>query len=153
MQHPKRRQYTAECRHEAIRLVTAHGYGVTEAARNLGINAQMLGRWQRQSEQQHHGISRGKGQLSVEHAALLRLRNDVKRLRMEREILQQAALCLANESSGTTPAMRSISIAGRSRCGGRGWAVGAGGCMTTTSDRQRPDSVMQRSTCLRVSRR
>jgi hypothetical protein len=35
MQSQKRRQYTEECRHEAVRLITEHGYGVTEAARNL----------------------------------------------------------------------------------------------------------------------
>jgi transposase-like protein len=34
----KRRQYTEEFKREAVRPVTAHGYGVTEAARNLGIN-------------------------------------------------------------------------------------------------------------------
>jgi transposase len=99
MQNPKRRQYRAEFRHEAIRLVTEHGYGVTEAARNLGINAKMLGRWQRQIEQQHNGISRGNGQLSVDHDELLRRRKEVKRLRMEREILKKAALFFANESS------------------------------------------------------
>ena len=99
MQTPKRRQYTAECRQEAVRLVTEHGYGVTEAARTLGINAKMLGRWKRQSEQQHHGISRGHGQLSVDHDELLRRRKEVKRLRMEREILKKAALFFANESS------------------------------------------------------
>ena len=29
---------------EAVQLITEQGYGVTEAARNLGINAGMLGR-------------------------------------------------------------------------------------------------------------
>jgi transposase len=98
MQNPKRRQYTAEFRHEAVRLVTEHGYGVTEAARNLGINAKMLGRWKHQIEHQNNGVSRGKGQLSVDHDELLRLRKAVKRLRMEREILKKAALFFANES-------------------------------------------------------
>jgi transposase len=48
----KRRQYTEEVTQEAVRLVIDHGYGVTEAARNLGINATMLGRWKRQIAQQ-----------------------------------------------------------------------------------------------------
>jgi transposase-like protein len=56
MQNPKRRQYTAEFRHEAVRLITEQGYGVTEAARSLGINTNMLGRWKRQIEQQRNGI-------------------------------------------------------------------------------------------------
>jgi transposase len=99
MQNPKRRQYTAEFRHEAVRLITEHGYGVTEAARNLGINTNMLGRWKRQIEQQRHGVVRGNGHLSAEHDELVQLRQEVKRLRLEREILKKAALFFANESS------------------------------------------------------
>ena len=56
MQSHKRRQYTEACKREAVRLVTDHGYGVSEAARNLGINATMLGRWKRQVAQQHNGV-------------------------------------------------------------------------------------------------
>lgn len=94
----KRRQYTEECKQEAVRLVINHGYGVTEAARNLGINAKMLGRWKRQIEQQHNGIYRGNGHMAADHDELLSLRKEVKRLRMEREILKKAALFFANES-------------------------------------------------------
>ena len=39
----KRRNYGDEFKREAVRLVTEHGYGVSETARNLGINAHMLG--------------------------------------------------------------------------------------------------------------
>lgn len=95
----KRRQYTDEFKREAVRLVTEQGYGVTEAARNLGINAHMLGRWKRQAEQHHNGLDRGNGQLSADCDELARLRKEVKRLRMEREILKKAALFFANESS------------------------------------------------------
>jgi transposase len=56
MQSHKRRQYTEACKREAVRLITEHGYGVTETARHLGIHARMLGRWKRQGEQQHHGV-------------------------------------------------------------------------------------------------
>jgi hypothetical protein len=35
----------------------------------------------------HNGVSRGNGDLSAEHDELLRLRKEVQRLRMEREIL------------------------------------------------------------------
>ena len=99
MQSQKRRQYTEEFKREAVRLVTDQGYGVSEAACNLGINATMLGRWKRQIEQHPHGISKGNGHLAAEQEELLRLRKEVKRLRMEREILKKAALFFANESS------------------------------------------------------
>jgi transposase len=95
----KRRQYTDEFKREAVRLVTEQGYGVTEAARNLGINGHMLGRWKRQAQRQTNGHIGSTGQISGEHDELLRLRKEVKRLRMEREILKKAALFFANESS------------------------------------------------------
>lgn len=95
----KRRGYTAEFKREAVRLVTEHGYGVTEAARNLGINVKMLGRWKRQAEQQTNGSIGGNGQMSAEHEELLRLRKETQRLRMEREILKKATVFFAKESS------------------------------------------------------
>jgi transposase len=95
----KSRQYTDEFTREAVRLVTDHGYGVTEAARNLGINAKMLGRWKRQAEQENHGAFSRNGQRSAEQEALQRLRKEVKRLRMEREILKKTVRFFASESS------------------------------------------------------
>jgi transposase len=95
----KRRQYTDEFKREAVRLVTDHGYGVTEAAHHLGIHAQMLGRWKRQVEQQHHGALARHGHLSAEQEELQRLRQEVKRLRMEREILKKTVSFFASESS------------------------------------------------------
>ncbi len=77
----------------------AHGYGITEAARNLGINATMLGRWKRELEVQENGAFPGRGRLSPDQEELYRLREENKRLRMEREILKKAAAFFANESS------------------------------------------------------
>jgi len=44
----KRKTSTAECKCEAVRLVTEHGDGVGEAARNFGRNAHLLQRWKRE---------------------------------------------------------------------------------------------------------
>jgi transposase len=114
MQSQKRRQYTAECKHEAVRLITEHGYGVTEAARNLGINAHMLGRWKPQVAQQKNAV-RGNGHLLADHEELLRLRQENQRLRMEREMLKnplkRAAAPLV---SGETLGSRLSSFSGRS---------------------------------------
>ena len=57
-----------------------HGYGITEAARNLGINATMLGRWKRELEAQENGAFPGKGRLSLDQEELHRLREENKRL-------------------------------------------------------------------------
>lgn len=46
----KRKKYTEEFRRSAVKLITEQGYQITEAARNLGINATILGRWKREIE-------------------------------------------------------------------------------------------------------
>jgi transposase len=99
MMAEKRQTYTAEFKREDVRLVTVHGYGVAEAARNLGLNATMLGRWKREHEAREDRVFPGKGLLSPDEEELHRLREDNKRLRMEREILTKAAAFFANELS------------------------------------------------------
>jgi transposase len=39
----KRSKYTQEFKEEAVKLITEQGYQITEAARNLGVNVNMLG--------------------------------------------------------------------------------------------------------------
>jgi transposase len=52
MMTEKRKNYTVEFKHEAVRLVTEQGYSISQAARNLDINMNMLRRWKRQIEEQ-----------------------------------------------------------------------------------------------------
>jgi transposase len=98
MRAEQRKTYTPEFKREAVRLVTEHHYGVAEAARNLGINTNMLRRWKREFADQANGAFPGKGRLSPEQEELHRLRAENKRLRMEREILKKAAAFFANAS-------------------------------------------------------
>ena len=98
MMTEKRQTYTAEFKCEAVRLVTEHGYGVGEAARNLGLNANMLQRWKRELAARENGGFPGKGRLSPEQEELHRLREENKRLRMERDILKKALGFVASES-------------------------------------------------------
>lgn len=95
----KRKIYTAEFKREAVSLITNHGYGVSEAARNLGIHATMLRKWKRTWEHQGAQAFPGNGRLRPEQEELHRLRQENKRLRMERDILKKAALFFANEAS------------------------------------------------------
>jgi transposase len=93
----KRKKYTQEFRDSAVKLITEQGYQITEAARNLGINATMLGRWKREFEGGMDGSpdpAKGKAL----QAELTRLRKENHRLKMEREILKKAAAFFANES-------------------------------------------------------
>jgi transposase len=68
MMREQRQTYTAAFTCEAVRLVTEHGYGVGEAARNVGLNAHMLQRWKRELAARENGVFPGKGRLSPEQA-------------------------------------------------------------------------------------
>jgi transposase len=94
----KRRIYTEEFKREAVRLVSDQCYGVAEVARNLGLNASMLGRWKREVEQTMNGAFPGHGRVSLEQEEVSRLREENRRLRMEREILKKALGFFASES-------------------------------------------------------
>jgi len=98
MEQGVRRKYTDEFKREAVDLILLHGYGVAEAARNLGINANMLSRWKR--EQEKHGAQAfpGKGKMTPEQAELHRLQKENNRLRMERDILKKATAFFAGET-------------------------------------------------------
>lgn len=91
----KRKKYTQEFRESAVKLITEQGYQNAEAARNLGINATMLGRWKRELEGGGNSDSASAKDIQAE---LTRLRKENHRLKMEREILKKAAAFFANES-------------------------------------------------------
>ena len=57
----KRRYYDDEFKRAAIRLVTVNGHGISETARNLGINADMLSRWKRADEAKQNPALSGNG--------------------------------------------------------------------------------------------
>ena len=82
----QRKTSTTECKQEAVRLVTEQRYGMAEAARNLGMNANMLRRWKRELTGRHNGVFPGKGHVAADQEELHRLRAEVKRPRREREI-------------------------------------------------------------------
>ena len=90
-----RKKYTSEFKEDAVKLITEQGYKITEAARNLGVNATMLGRWSELegSGEDAPGIQGG----TAMKAELSRLRKENKRLKMEREILKKAAAFFAKE--------------------------------------------------------
>ena len=83
---------------DAVKLVTEQGYRITEAARNLEINPNLLGKWRAQFAGESDRAFPGKGHMAPENEELNRLRKENKRLRMEHEILKKAAAFFAKES-------------------------------------------------------
>jgi transposase len=93
----KRKVYSAEFKQEAVRLITDQHYGVAETGRNLGINVNMLRRWKQEYTANVHTAFPGNGRLSSEQEELRQLRDEVTRLRMERDILKKAMRFFVNE--------------------------------------------------------
>lgn len=92
----KRRNYSNEFKEEAVKLVSEQGYSVAEASRNLGVNANLLGRWKKELEQPENE-STSPGSMVTMQAELKRLKKENKQLKMEREILKKAAAFFAKE--------------------------------------------------------
>jgi len=97
MTEGSRRQYTAEFKREAVALVTEQRYKIAEAARSLGIRPNLLGRWRQEYLSDTEHAFPGTGHQN-EADELTRLREENRRLKMEREILKKAAAFFAKES-------------------------------------------------------
>ena len=95
----KRRTYDDEFKRNAVRLATNHSYSVSETARRLGISGKLLGRWKREAEARANGAVSGNGHVSPESDELRRLRKEIQRLQMERDILKKTVIFFANESN------------------------------------------------------
>jgi len=94
-----RKKYSREFKQDAVRLVIEQGYNQSEAARNLGIDRGMLARWVKEVREDENEAFRGNGKLTTEGEELRRLREENRRLKMEREVLKKATAFFAKESS------------------------------------------------------
>ena len=92
----KRRQFTAEQKAEAVKLVKEVG-SIRRVARDLDLHETVLSRWVKQAE-----IDAGEGSegalTTEEKEELRKLRRENKRLRMERDFLKKAAAFFAKDS-------------------------------------------------------
>jgi transposase len=93
MEKATRRRYTLEYKQEAVRLV-ASGQKVGAAAKALGIVEQTLANWVKADKAgQLRGLS--SEQLSAERMENIRLRAELARVTMERDILGKATAYFA----------------------------------------------------------
>jgi transposase len=88
-------KWSPEFREEAIRLYRESDESVTAVARRLGLGPETFRKWVRQDE-----IERGArdGTTREEHAEIVALRRQVRRLEEEKLILQKAAAYFAREA-------------------------------------------------------
>ena len=95
----QRRTFSKEFKHEAVALVTEHGYSYAEAGRSLDIDAKLVGRWQRELAAAEGEAFPGKGKLPPMQQRIRDLENQVKRLQMEKDILKKATAFFAKENT------------------------------------------------------
>lgn len=91
-----RARYTLEFKQEAVRLVRG-GEKISAAARTLGVSAQSLDNWVKADAAGRLREVRGTV-LTTEQMEIARLKAELSRVRMERDILKKAAAYFARES-------------------------------------------------------
>jgi transposase len=92
----ERRVYTKEFKAEAAALALKKEKPVSQTAKDLGINENMLRRWMQSSrEAARSGLQAFPGHGRPKDAELARLRKEVKSLREANEILKKAAVIFA----------------------------------------------------------
>jgi len=89
-----RRDYSAEFKANAVRLVKAGGKQVAVLARELNVSRQLLYSWVRQADQRKgkplSDVFPGHGNRTADQKELDQLRREVARLRVDNEILKKA---------------------------------------------------------------
>lgn len=86
--------YPPEYRAEAVRLARESGKSLTAISKELGVSLEALRPWIARSEIEQ---GTGPGLNAEERAELTRLRRENRTLRMERDVLKEAAAFFARE--------------------------------------------------------
>jgi transposase len=95
----QRKTYTPEYKLAAVKMITDQKLSVAEAARRLGVSENRLHDWKKAHAQKGADAFPGSGHLTPLEEENRRLRAEVKRLEMERDILKKAAAFFATHAS------------------------------------------------------
>jgi transposase len=93
-----RKKYSKEFKLDAVSLVSEQGYTVAEAANSLEINRSVLQRWIKELTSGDGHAFRGNGRLTSEQVEIRRLKEENRRLKMEKEVLKKATVFFAKET-------------------------------------------------------
>ena len=90
------RRFTEEFKEEAVKQIKERGYRVSEVSKRLGISTYSLYKWLKQARRNNG--RHGKDPAEELHRENLRLKNELKRVEEERDILKKAAAYFAKAS-------------------------------------------------------
>jgi len=95
----KRRTFTRQFKEEAVRLLEADTRSIEEVAKEIGVAESALHRWRNElrGAPKPIDVADNEALSPTEKAELKRLRKEVQRLRMERDILKKAAAFFAKD--------------------------------------------------------
>src|SRR3954463_4743945 len=94
-----RRTFTPEFKAQAVKLVTEQGKSIAKVARDLDLGDSMLRAWKQALAGGGDRAFAGQGNPPALEEELRRLRAEVKRLTIERDILKKATAFFTRESS------------------------------------------------------
>ncbi len=91
-----RRKFSDEYKREAVRLAIQPGVTKSQVGRELGINANLLGRWCKDYSANGEAAFPGQGKPRDEE--MVSLKRELARVKKERDFLKEAAAFFARES-------------------------------------------------------
>jgi transposase len=92
-----RRAFNREFKVEAVKLVLERGMSAAQAAKDLGIHANVVSRWVREARADKTQAFPGRGQMKADDAEMARLKRELAKARAERDILKKTIGYLAKE--------------------------------------------------------
>ncbi len=93
-----KRTFTREFKLEAVKLVRERAVSMSQASRDLDVHINVLRKWIRDVEADPAQAFPGQGQMKGDQAEIAKLKREVAKLKMERDILKKAAAYFAKES-------------------------------------------------------
>jgi transposase len=94
-----RKMYTREFKREAVRLAEESDLPATQIARQLGIHRNVLASWRKQLAEQSKQAFSGDPVEADEEKEVDKLRQEVKLLRMERDVLKKALEIISRDQA------------------------------------------------------
>jgi transposase len=86
----KRKTYDKEFKLSAVKMIVEGGMSLSQVSGDLGINENSLHKWKKDYLSDQQNAFPGKGRLKPEEEELRKLKRQLSRVTMERDILKKA---------------------------------------------------------------